>query len=150
MTWKLQGRLWSHDKSRPVSTAVPKEQCHNSRDNKLTTVTTEITNSRKPRTAKLSKKKKNKQKKPLDTRTCLGQEHAPQLTHQIRKRETFGTWEDGSLVKCLPSKHKDLSLDPQNPSREPQQSGVCLEPQLWCRVETGGSLTLLASRPQFQ
>lgn len=62
VTWKLQGRLWSHDKSRPVSTAVLKEQCHNSRGDKLTTVTTEITNSRKPRTAKISKKKKNKTK----------------------------------------------------------------------------------------
>lgn len=43
----------------------PKGQCHNSKDNKPTTVAFEITDSRKPRTAKISeKKKKQKRKSP--------------------------------------------------------------------------------------
>lgn len=104
--------------------AILKEQCHDSRDDKLTTVTTEITNSRKPRTAKISKKKKNK--KTSGHTYVSGTRSCPGKRHQTRKKETFGTWEDGPLVKCLPSKHKDLSLEPQNPSRKPQHSGVCL------------------------
>lgn len=46
------------------------------------------------------------------------------LSLPIYKMGFLGAWADGSALKCLPSKHKDLSSDSQKPLKKPNTPGL--------------------------
>lgn len=54
------------------------------------------------------------------------------------RKKWLGTGEPAQLVRCFPHKHKDLSLDPQ----QPHWKAVCGSDRNGGRVETGGYLGL--------